>query len=189
MTERLWFKIGETARQVGATPKELRYWEKVIPELRPRRSRGNLRYYHADELPRLRALRSWLAEGLTVADCRERLRLEPAPPSREQKATPHAPTAPPAALAAIAEALRALLERMGGSPEARPSRRPRKPRPVPPAPEPMAEPTPEPVGMVPPPEAPAPLPEEPVCDSAPEPQWTDGRLPLDLDDDTPDSRP
>ena len=189
MTERLWFKIGETARQVGATPKELRYWEKVIPELRPRRSRGNLRYYHADELPRLCALRAWLAEGLTVADCRERLKLEPAPPSREQKATPHGPTAPPAALAAIAEALRALLERMGGSPEARPSRRARKPRPLPPAPEPMAEPTPEPAGMVPPPEAPAPLPEEPVCDSPPEPQWTDGRLPLDLEDDTPASRP
>lgn len=189
MTERLWFKIGETARQVGATPKELRYWEKVIPELRPRRSRGNLRYYHADELPRLCALRAWLAEGLTVADCRERLKLEPAPPSREQKATPHGPTAPPAALAAIAEALRALLARLGGGPEAMPSRRARKPRPLPPAPEPMAEPTPEPAGMVPPPEAPAPLPEEPVCDSPPEPQWTDGRLPLDLEDDTPASRP
>lgn len=177
MAERLWFKIGETARQVGATPKELRYWEKVIPELRPRRSKGNLRYYHADELPRLRALRSWLAEGLTVADCRERLRLEPAPLSREQKATPHGPPAPPAALAAIAEALRALLERMGGSPEARPPRRPRKARPLPSAPEP--EPAAE--AMAPPPEAPAPLPQEPSSDPAPEPHWTDGRLPLDLE--------
>ena len=51
MSERLWFKIGETAARIGATPKELRYWEKVIPELRPRRSKGNLRYYHVDEFP------------------------------------------------------------------------------------------------------------------------------------------
>ena len=52
MTERLWFKIGETAERIGATPKELRYWERVIPELKPRRSKGNLRYYHVDEFPR-----------------------------------------------------------------------------------------------------------------------------------------
>jgi DNA-binding transcriptional MerR regulator len=73
MTERLWFKIGETAQLIGATPKELRYWERVIPELRPRRSKGNLRYYHLDEFPRLKKIRYWLSEGLTVADCRELL--------------------------------------------------------------------------------------------------------------------
>lgn len=166
MTERLWFKIGETARQVGATPKELRYWEKVIPELRPRRSKGNLRYYHADELPRLRALRSWLAEGLTVADCRERLKLEPAPPSRAVHALPQGSAAP---LAAIAEALRALLERMGGQAEAPRPRRARKPRASAPAPEPAQ----------PPPEAPDGLPGPP--EPAPEPLWSDGRLPLEFE--------
>ena len=73
MTNRLWFKIGEAARIVGVTAKDLRYWEQVIPELKPRRSKGNLRYYHADELPRLKQIRGWLAEGLTVADCRQLL--------------------------------------------------------------------------------------------------------------------
>jgi DNA-binding transcriptional MerR regulator len=73
MTERLWFKIGEAAERIGATPKELRYWERVIPELRPRRSKGNLRYYHVEEFPRLKKIRDWLAEGLTVADCRQLL--------------------------------------------------------------------------------------------------------------------
>ena len=58
MTERLWFKIGETAERIGATPKELRYWERVIPELKPRRSKGNLRYYHVDEFPRLQKIRA-----------------------------------------------------------------------------------------------------------------------------------
>ncbi|HNX95547.1 MAG TPA: MerR family transcriptional regulator [Holophaga sp.] len=70
MTERVWLKIGEAAAAIGASPKELRYWERVIPELRPRRSSGNLRYYHVDELPRLRRVREWITEGLTVADCR-----------------------------------------------------------------------------------------------------------------------
>ena len=76
MTERLWFKIGETAERIGATPKELRYWEKLLPEIQPRRSRGNLRYYHIDEIPRLKAIRQWLDEGFTVLDCRALLQGE-----------------------------------------------------------------------------------------------------------------
>lgn len=69
--ERLWFKIGEAASLIGASPKELRYWEDRIPEIRPRRSQGKLRYYHRDELPRLLQIKAWLAEGLTVLDCRQ----------------------------------------------------------------------------------------------------------------------
>ena len=71
--ERVWLKIGETAHRLGVKPKELRYWEKVIPEIQDRRSKGNLRYYHVDELERLARIRNWLQEGLTVADCRELL--------------------------------------------------------------------------------------------------------------------
>lgn len=71
--ERLWFKIGEASALVGASPKELRYWEERIPEIRPRRSVGKLRYYHRDELPRLIQIKAWLLEGLTVADCRQLL--------------------------------------------------------------------------------------------------------------------
>ncbi len=73
MAERKWFKIGEAAAQVGVGPKDLRYWEDVIPDIKPRRSKGNLRYYHVDELPRLKRIKGWLAEGLTVADCAELL--------------------------------------------------------------------------------------------------------------------
>jgi len=71
--ERLWFKIGEMAARLGVKPKDLRYWEQVIPEIRPRRSHGNLRYYHIDDTPRLERIRDWLAEGLTVGDCRQLL--------------------------------------------------------------------------------------------------------------------
>ena len=71
--ERIWMKIGEAAQKLGVNPKELRYWEHVIPEIQPRRSQGNLRYYHVDELERLQQIRNWLQEGLTVADCRQLL--------------------------------------------------------------------------------------------------------------------
>ena len=73
MSDKKWFKIGEAAQLVGVGPKDLRYWEDVIPDIKPRRSKGNLRYYHADELPRLKRIKGWLAEGLTVADCAELL--------------------------------------------------------------------------------------------------------------------
>ncbi|HEY3400606.1 MAG TPA: MerR family transcriptional regulator [Geothrix sp.] len=73
MTDRKWFKIGEAAALIDVGPKDLRYWEDVIPDIKPRRSKGNLRYYHVDELPRLRRIKAWLAEGLTVADCAELL--------------------------------------------------------------------------------------------------------------------
>jgi len=73
MSERLWFKIGEAAEIIGVSPRELRYWEKVISELRPRRSVGNLRYYHKDDLPKLLAIAAWVKQGFTVADCGELL--------------------------------------------------------------------------------------------------------------------
>ena len=73
MADRKWFKIGEAAALVGVGPKDLRYWEDVITDIKPRRSKGNLRYYHVDELPRLKRIKNWLSEGLTVADCAELL--------------------------------------------------------------------------------------------------------------------
>jgi len=71
MTERIWLKIGEAAAAVGVSPHDIRYWEKVIPEIRPRRSQGNLRYYHIDDLPKLASIATWVKEGFSVVDCRE----------------------------------------------------------------------------------------------------------------------
>jgi DNA-binding transcriptional MerR regulator len=121
--ERIWLKIGETARRLGVKPKVLRYWEQVIPEICARRSKGNLRYYHVDELDRLAKIRNWLEEGLTVADCRELLltgqlarsldlglgSLTPAPRRKAAKArqTPRRPD-----VAKVAAALRKLLSQL-----------------------------------------------------------------------------
>ena len=128
--ERVWMKIGEAARRVGVTPKDLRYWEMIIPEIQPRRSRGNLRYYHVDELDRLKRIHGWLQEGLTVGDCRELLLtgqlargldlgLEPVapalvaklprPPRRPVQTAPKAPE-----LAKVRAALKRLLAQLGG---------------------------------------------------------------------------
>jgi DNA-binding transcriptional MerR regulator len=134
MTERLWFKIGEAAQHIGATPKELRYWERVIPELRPRRSKGNLRYYHLDEFPRLQKIQAWLSEGLTVADCRQLLltghlarplldlglevSVEPAIPTPKRRSAPAKPE--PAGrqpdLKVVVNALKALVKRLSKPP-------------------------------------------------------------------------
>ncbi len=118
MIERVWFKIGEAAQRVGATPKELRYWEKVIPELQPRRSKGNLRYYHQEEIARLQRIRQWLAEGCTVADCR--LRLQGLPISAAQGET-EPPAISSSRLWATLQALRKVLERLSLPPGSLPA--------------------------------------------------------------------
>ena len=128
--ERLWFKIGEASQLVGASPKELRYWEDRIPEIRPRRSIGKLRYYHRDELPRLVQIKAWLLEGLTVADCRQLMlhghltpRLDlgldpedlpepPGPKGKKPALRPLAPTRPAQDLEPVKAGLKELIERL-----------------------------------------------------------------------------
>ncbi len=143
MTGKLWLKIGEAARLLAVSPKELRYWESVIPEIRPRRSKGNLRYYHREELPRLERIRDWLGEGLTVADCQQLLvtgqlkrglGLETAAPAAAPATTP------PPQIERARQALASLLERLDARPEPAPRKR-RRAAPVTPAEE---APTPKP---------------------------------------------
>lgn len=202
MTERVWFKIGEAAALVGATPKELRYWEKVIPELQPRRSKGNLRYYHQEEIARLQRIRQWLAEGLTVMDCRELLKGTPVIPKSQGPGAGE-----PSRFHAALKALRSLLGRLSlppghPAPAAEsepfpPSPRPRKARVV--APRPKAEPAPPPAeGLLLEPEAQA-APSGSSLPGIPEPKprrprkprpessalgrmWSETRLPLDWEE-------
>jgi len=132
MSDKKWFKIGEAAAIVGVGPKDLRYWEDVIPDIKPRRSKGNLRYYHADELPRLKRIKGWLAEGLTVADCAELLahghlvqRLDlgleadelPAPPAQKIKSPFPRLLRTSTDLQPILKSVRALYERLCAAPK------------------------------------------------------------------------
>ena len=132
MSDKKWFKIGEAADLVGVGPKDLRYWEEVIPDIKPRRSKGNLRYYHVDELPRLKRIRAWLSEGLTVADCAELLahghlvqRLDlgleaeelPAAPAQKPKPTIPRLLRTSSDLQPILKSVRALYERLSAPPK------------------------------------------------------------------------
>ncbi len=152
MTAKVWLKIGEAASLLGVSPKELRYWESVIPEIRPRRSKGNLRYYHREELPRLAHIRDWLGEGLTVADCqqllltgqlRRGLGLDLQAPAPEPEAKGR--IAPPS-LEQARRALAELLERLNARPGPLPRKRRRREQPAgveaPPVPEPPPDPRP-----------------------------------------------
>lgn len=129
MSDKKWFKIGEAAALIDVGPKDLRYWEEVIPDIKPRRSKGNLRYYHVDELPRLKRIKAWLDEGLTVADCAELLahghlvqRLDLGLDTDELPATPAAKSRPAVPrlrrassdLQPILKAVRALSEHLSG---------------------------------------------------------------------------
>ena len=117
---------------VGVGPKDLRYWEDVISDIKPRRSKGNLRYYHADELPRLKRIKGWLAEGLTVADCAELLahghlvqRLDlglapedlPAAPAQKTKSAFPRLLRTSTDLQPIVKSVRALYERLSAAPK------------------------------------------------------------------------
>jgi DNA-binding transcriptional MerR regulator len=114
--ERVWMKIGEAAKRVGVSPKDLRYWEAIIPEIQPRRSKGNLRYYHVDELERLERIHGWIREGLTVNDCRELLlrgQLATAPRRGMAHGAPVAAKAKGPELGKVREALKRLLAQLG----------------------------------------------------------------------------
>jgi DNA-binding transcriptional MerR regulator len=132
MSDKKWFKIGDAATLVGVGPKDLRYWEDVIPDIKPRRSKGNLRYYHVDELPRLKRIKAWLSEGLTVADCAELLahghlvqRLDlgleadelPAAPAQKHKLTIPRLLRTSSDLQPILKSVRALYERLSSAPK------------------------------------------------------------------------
>ena len=186
---------------VGATPKELRYWEKVLPELQPRRSKGNLRYYHLEELARLQRIRQWLTEGFTVLDCRELLQgvplgsaMAPAPSGAGELRFPGAKQ-----VQAALKALRALHARLGVPPgEALPADAAPEVPPLPtrvkrgaiqktPAPAPPIPGTlllePEAVIEVPGPAAPPKrLPRLKVEEAVPDSMWSGGRLPLEAEE-------
>jgi len=176
MADKVWFKIGETSRLVGATPKELRYWERVIPELQPRRSKGNLRYYHQDELVRLKRIRQWLAEGFTVSDCRELLKEAFPGAGNPPPRTEGVP--PPSRLQTALDMLHAMHARLSAPPgepcPAAGTHTPRKPAKATASSGSAGE---EPPSAQ-PKRAPRPKPQEGALGR----MWTGGRLPLDLED-------
>jgi DNA-binding transcriptional MerR regulator len=74
LPEKIFFKIGEVARIVGAEPYVLRYWEKEFGSIRPRKSRGGQRIYRRPDVELLLRIKTLLRdEGFTIAGARKKL--------------------------------------------------------------------------------------------------------------------
>ena len=77
-------RIGELSRRTGVSPELLRAWEQRYGLLRPARSEGRFRLYTDEDEQRVRAMRTFIAEGLSAAEAAARaLAAEPGgPPAR-----------------------------------------------------------------------------------------------------------
>ena len=54
MSEKVYYTIGEVARELGVNPSLLRFWEKEIPALQPHKNNKGTRYYSADDIALLK---------------------------------------------------------------------------------------------------------------------------------------
>ena len=71
------YTIGEVSEQTGVPPHTLRQWEAQIPQLKPRRTRANQRYYLDGDIEIVRRLNYLVRhERLTLSGARLRLAQE-----------------------------------------------------------------------------------------------------------------
>lgn len=70
-----YYKIREVAEIIGEAQSTLRFWEKSFPELNPRRSAHNQRFYTAGDIEQLQIIKYLLhTKGLKVESAREYLK-------------------------------------------------------------------------------------------------------------------
>lgn len=63
-----YYTIGEVSKLCGVQNYVLRYWEKMIPQLKPNKRQGNRRYYQHHEILLIRRIRELLYEqGFTIS--------------------------------------------------------------------------------------------------------------------------
>ncbi len=68
------YRIAEVSRLLHVPVHVLRYWESLIPEIKPPRDRSNKRYYKADLIDKILKVRQYLrSEGLSPEGARTRL--------------------------------------------------------------------------------------------------------------------
>ena len=70
-----YYKIKEVAELLDVAPSTLRFWENEFPEVKPRRSDSNRRYYTPADIETLRIIRFLLKDkGLKIDAARQQLR-------------------------------------------------------------------------------------------------------------------
>ena len=74
-----YFSIGEVSNLCQVKDHVLRYWEKEIPELNPRRRKGR-RYYQREDVFLIREIQGLMREGYTLEGARLKLQGQPSVP-------------------------------------------------------------------------------------------------------------
>ena len=73
--ERVYWTIGEVAEQLQVSTSMLRYWEKEVGSLRPKRTGKGDRLYTKDDIAKVRDIQHLLKErGFTIQGAREQIR-------------------------------------------------------------------------------------------------------------------
>lgn len=84
--DKIYYKISDVAELIGVPASTLRYWESEFPEVSPRRSQSNQRYYTPEDITRLRMINYLVkVKGLRIDAAKEELRLNRANISNRMK--------------------------------------------------------------------------------------------------------
>lgn len=72
---KLYYNIREVAAEIGVAESTLRFWEKEIPSLHPKKTAGGARQYTKEDIELIRLIHHLVKEqGLTVKAARTRLK-------------------------------------------------------------------------------------------------------------------
>lgn len=72
--EKKYYKIRDVAELLDVAPSALRYWEQEFPEIKPRRSATNQRYYTPEDIRLLRIIHYLVkVKGLRVEAAKEEM--------------------------------------------------------------------------------------------------------------------
>lgn len=72
---KLYYSIREVATEIGVAESTLRFWEKEIPDLHPKKTVGGARQYTKEDIELVRLIHHLVKEqGLTVKAARSRLK-------------------------------------------------------------------------------------------------------------------
>lgn len=73
--DKQFYKIRDVSELLGVPTSTLRYWESEFPEIMPKRSRSNQRYYRSDDIRILRMIHYLVkVKGLRIEAAKEELR-------------------------------------------------------------------------------------------------------------------
>ena len=71
---KLYYSIGEVSQMCGITETTLRYWEREIPQLKPKKAGRNIRQYTKEDVELIKLIQHLLKErGMTLEGVRKRL--------------------------------------------------------------------------------------------------------------------